>query len=138
PMLEILVAQEQVFHHRLGGGVGLPLSQLEGEQGVASRVHLAALTLSLAVVVVILFEKGSDEFPLLFQVLIMDRKAAFPSRCESQDRDRLVMASEASLLGNVTFRSLRQQWQGFANCCLNFVGSCSCRHGRRIGGGTQR
>ena len=115
PMIQVIIMQQQILHYRFGSRVGLPAPQLQGKQGIAGRVRLAALALSLKVILPVSIEECRNELRLFFQILVANGEAPLPGRRQSQERDRLIVTSKTSSLRDVPFRSFEQQRQRLAD-----------------------
>ena len=101
PVVEILVVEQEILDHGLSRVVGLPAAQFQGEQRVAGRVYLAALALTFLVFGAVAVEEGGDVIELFLEVIGLDGETVALGRGQGQHRNRLVVASEASALGDV-------------------------------------
>jgi hypothetical protein len=109
PVILILLPQQQILGHRRGRLVRLPTAGGKRDQGVASRVGLAPLALSLKILLAVFSQEISDELKLRGQLCVVDRKALHLGGREGENRHPLLVTSETLLaLGPMTDSRLHQ------------------------------
>src|SRR5262249_13012078 len=82
PVIEVVLEAQEILDDRAGRFVRLPAAPFERQQGVPGSIRLPTLALALAVILAVRFQKGSDVFDLLFDILAANVKTTLARSCE--------------------------------------------------------